>query len=137
MSFSTFTAISELFVTTGDFYIIYTNLRGQPFPWKLALGVALFEFSVNMLYMISRMSRMPAANPAEPNPLAPLYALHGSLSLLVFIAFVVMTSLAYVDYRKGRFYFREHRVATAVFVVFWLVSVGSGEAIYFLNLAKG
>ena len=137
MSFSTFTAISELFVTTGVFYIIYTNLRERPFPWKLALFVAIFEFSVNMLYMISRMTRMPSATPAEPNPLAPLYALHGSLSLFVFIAFVVMTSLAYVDYRKGRFYFRDHRLATAVFVFFWLVSVGSGEAIFLLNLAKG
>lgn len=133
ISFSTFTAISEVFVTTAVFYIVIMNLKGRPFPWKLALGVALFEFSVNMLYMISRMGRAPVDPAAPPNPLAPLYAVHGALSLLVFIAFVVLTSLAYVDYRKGRYYFREHRLITALFLFFWMVSVGSGEVIYFLK----
>lgn len=133
MTFSTFTAVSELFVTAAVFYVVYSNWQRRPFPAKLAFGVAAFEFLVNMLYMIFRMQQGPA--PQHGQGMIALYAIHGSLSLLIFIAYVSLICLAYFDSKKGKFYFREHPVQTAIFIVLWLLSVGSGEVIYFLNRA--
>lgn len=131
MDFSTFTAISELFVTATVFYVVYTSWTRKPFPAKIAFGVAAFEFFVNMLYMIFRMQQGPKEG--LPDYMIALYAIHGSLSLIVFIAYVTLACLAYFDYRKGKFYFREHPVQTVIFLIFWTISVGSGEVLYFLK----
>lgn len=132
MNFSTFTAISELFVTTAVLYVVYTNWKQRPFPTALAFGVAGFEFLVNMLYMVARMQQAPASTELSKGMIA-LFAIHGSLSLLIFIAYVTLVSLAYLDSKKGKFYFRQHPVQTGLFVFFWFLSVGSGEVIYFLH----
>lgn len=131
MNFSTFTAISELFVTAGVLYVVYSNWKRNPFPTRLAFGVAGFEFFVNMLYMVFRMQQAPQTDLSRE--MVMLFAIHGSLSLLVFVAYVTLITLAYLDSKKGRFYFAEHPLQTAIFVIFWLISVGSGEVIYFLR----
>lgn len=131
MNFSTFTAVAELFVTTAVFYVVYTNWNRRPFPTKLAFGVAGFEFLVNMLYMIFRMQQSPSEGLSKW--LIALYAIHGSLSLLIFIAYVSLVCLAYFDSRKGKFYFRDHPIQTGIFVFFWILSVGSGELLYFIR----
>ncbi len=131
MDFSTFTAVAELFVTAAVFYVVYTNWNRRPFPARLAFGVAAFEFFVNMLYMIFRMQQGPTEGLSSG--MIALYAIHGSLSLLVFIAYVTLACLAYFDSRKGKFYFREHPIQAGLFVVFWILSVGSGEVLYFLR----
>lgn len=129
-NFSTFTAISELFVTAGVYYVVFSNFRGHPFRWRLALGLVVFEFSVNMLYMIARMQ---APHHAELSvSLKAFAALHGSLSLIVFIMFATCSALAWADLRRGRAFFREHPRLTASFAALWFVSVVSGEALYFL-----
>ncbi|WKZ56461.1 MAG: hypothetical protein QY326_06945 [Bdellovibrionota bacterium] len=130
-NFSTFTAISELFVTAGVLYIVRRGWLRQRIPWGLALGLVIFEFSVNMLYMISRMGATPLD--ALSTSMKILYAVHGTLSLLVFIAFALMVLLAFLEAKKGRHFFADHKRLTASFVVFWLLSVGSGEVIYILR----
>ena len=131
MNFSTFTAVAELFVTTAVFYVVFCNWSKRPFPVRLAFGVAAFEFLVNMLYMIFRMQQAPTAGLSKS--MVALYAVHGSLSLLIFIAYVTLACLAYFDNRKGKFYFREHPIQTGLFIFFWILSVGSGEVLYFLK----
>jgi hypothetical protein len=65
------------------------------------------------------------------------YAGHGILSLLMFLGLAVVYLLALADDMKGReTWFRRHRVGTYVFIFFWMVSVISGEAIFFMNLFK-
>jgi uncharacterized membrane protein YozB (DUF420 family) len=130
-SFSTFSAVSEIFVTIGVLTIVYQNYQQRPFNGRLALGLVLFEFFVNMLYMISRMDH----HSTTENPIwfKLLAAVHGSLSLLVFIAFAVYAALAYSDSKRGVFFFKEHPSQTKVFVFLWMVSVLSGEALYFLK----
>jgi hypothetical protein len=136
MSFSTFTAISELFVTAGVLYLVVTNYRGKPFRWRLAVGLLVFEFCVNMLYMIYRMQQIhPTSQPGDPK--VALAALHGSLSLCVFVMLAVYAFLAQSDSRRGRYFFREHKIQTAVFIVLWLLSVASGEVLFFLSFSKG
>jgi len=105
-AFSTFSAISELFVTAAVFYIVYVNMKERGFPWKLAAAVILFEFSVNMLYMIFRMQQ--GAVGESSSAFAAFAAGHGFLSLIVFIMFVVFCFLAYSGFRKGGFFFKEN-----------------------------
>ena len=60
------------------FYVVLTNYAQKGFAWKLATGLIIFEFSINMMYMIFRMRETAAAHdPAVPNPLAPFMAAHG------------------------------------------------------------
>ncbi len=132
-TFSTFSAIAELFVTAGVLYIVITNYRGQGFAWKLAAGVIVFEFSVNMMYMIYRMRETQVQ--AEPHPLGGFMAAHGILSLLVFILLVVFSYLAFVAWRRDRYFFRDHPALTWSFLALWMLSVGSGEALYLINYA--
>lgn len=132
--FSTFSAIAEIFVTIAVFYVVLTNYAQKGFPWKLATGVIIFEFSINMMYMIFRMRETAAAHdPATPNPLAPFMAAHGILSLVVFILFVVYSYLAYVSWKRGKHFFFEHKGITWSYLGMWMLSVGSGEALYIIN----
>jgi Fe2+ transport system protein B len=130
-SFSTFSAIAEILVTIGVLYVVFRNYTGRGFPWQLATGVIVFEFSVNMMYMIFRMRETSAS--LEPSPYAPFMAIHGSLSLLVFILLAVFCYLAFNAIKRDRYFFREHPAITWSFVVLWLLSVGSGEVLYYLN----
>jgi hypothetical protein len=129
-SFSTFSAIAEIFVTIGVLTVIIQNAKGRAFNGRLALGLILFEFLVNMLYMISRMDHHSSID--YPTWFKVLAAVHGSLSLLVFIAFAVYAAVAYSDSKKGRFFFKEHPIQKNIFIFFWMVSVISGEVMYFL-----
>lgn len=130
MNFSTFAAISELFVTLGVLHVVYHNYKQLGYKWSLALGLMIFEFSVNMLYMISRLGHHAESTLSSGSKI--LAALHGSLSLIVFILLVVFSLLARQAFAQGKFYYHDHKVLTAVFVVLWLASVGSGEVLYFL-----
>jgi len=130
--FSTFSAVSELFVTASVFYIIISNYRGKPFAWKFATAVIVFEFSVNMLYMIIRMQEVPAES-GVGSPYALAAAFHGSMSLLMFILLVIFTFLARSADKRGEFYFAERPKLTFVLLGLWTISVLSGEGLYAVN----
>jgi hypothetical protein len=130
-TFSTFAAISELFVTAGVFYVIFTNLKGKGFKWKIATGVILFEFFINMLYMIFRMQQQSVSESSQA--MVALAAGHGFLSLLVFILFVVFSFLAYSAIKRGSHFFQENRPLTYGFIGLWTISILSGEVLYFLS----
>jgi hypothetical protein len=130
-AFSIFAAISELFVTAGVFYVVFTNLKGKGFHWRLATGVILFEFFVNMLYMIYRMQQ-PSISESS-TAVVTLAAGHGFLSLLVFVLFTIFSFLAYSAIKRGNHFFRENRPLTYAFIGLWTISVLSGEVLFFLN----
>ena len=132
MDFSTFSAIAEIFVTLGVMTVIFSNMAGKPLYLRLAILIAVFEFGVNMLYMVSRMSQH-ATSPTLPTTMKVFAALHGSLSLLVFVAFIVLIFLAHAEQKRGGYFFRDHKIVTWAFVGFWMASVLSGEVIYFLK----
>jgi hypothetical protein len=127
-AFSTFSAISELFVTAGVLYVVLTNYRGAGFPWKVASAVIVFEFFVNMLYMTTRMRAQSVSG--EHSALHLLAAIHGVLSLVIFALFVVLAFLAYSAAKRGENFFQQRPALTWSFIALWLVSVGSGEVFY-------
>jgi len=130
--FSTFSAISELFVTASVLYIIISNYKGKPFAWKFAAAVIVFEFSVNMLYMIIRMQDVPGESGAG-STYALAAAFHGTLSLLMFILLVIFTFLATSAQKKGEFYFAERPRLTFGLLALWTISVTTGEGLYVVN----
>ena len=132
-AFSLFSAISELFVTAGVLYVVWRNWRRQPFPGPLFLGVVLFEAFVNVLYMANRASQ--AASGADPisQGMKLFYALHGTLSLLAFVVFVILGVFAYQDQKMNRWFFRDHPAITWSFLLVWMVSIVSGEAIFVMR----
>lgn len=90
---STFSAISELFITAGVFYVVFNNFRGRSFNAKVATAVIVFAFMVNMLSMSARMRQHTETN--TDSTFVAFAAGHGFLSLLVFILFAVLAFMAY------------------------------------------
>ena len=131
--FSIFSAISELFVTAGVFYMVRLNWTRRPFPLPLFLGVALFEALVNVVYMASRASRAATGADVISAGMKVFFAAHGILSLLAYLVFVILAVFAWQDQRTGRFFFRERPALTWAFLAAWTVSVGSGEVLFALR----
>ena len=133
--FSIFSAVSELFVTAGVLYVVRRNWTRRAFPFPLFLGVSLFEALVNVMYMANRASAAtgPGATEVLSTGMKLAYAGHGLLSLLAYLIFVVLGTLAYQEQKAGRWFFRERPGLTWSFLVLWTVSIGSGEAIFALR----
>ena len=127
--FSLFSAVSELFVTAGVFFVIARNWNRRPFPFAMFLTVALFELLVNVLYMANRASQAAAAQ-SRPVWMKIFFAVHGMLSLLAYLVFVILGVFAYQEQRTGRYFFRDHPVITWTFLVVWTISIASGEVIF-------
>src|SRR5262245_42097335 len=134
-AFSIFSAVSELFVTAGVFYVIRKNWTRQPFPFALFLTVALFEALVNVMYMANRSAAAtaPGATETLSTGMKIAYASHGLLSLVAYLVFVVLGALAYQEQKAGRWFFPERPALTWTFLVVWVISIGSGEAIFTLR----
>ena len=128
--FSIFSAVSELFVTAGVFYVLYRNWTRRSFPLWLFLTVAVFEAVVNVLYMATRTARAAAGVDTISTGMKIAFASHGLLSLIAYLVFVVLGVIAWQEQRAGRFFFRERAALTWAFVVAWVISVGSGEALF-------
>jgi hypothetical protein len=134
--FSVFSAVSELFVTAGVLYVLWANWNRRWFPGLLFLGLALFEALVNVLYMANRAASASTGSAPISSGMKIFFAAHGMLSLLAYVAFVILGALAFQEQKAGRWFFREHRVLTGTFLVIWMVSITSGEAIFVLRYLR-
>jgi hypothetical protein len=137
-AFSLFSAISELFVTAGVLYVVRTNWTRKPFPFAVFLGVALFEATVNVMYMANRAAEASAPGAAAAAAaMAPWmkigFALHGILSLVAYLVFVVLGVFAYQEQKQNRWFFPERPALTWSFLVMWTISIVSGEVIFALR----
>ncbi len=132
-AFSIFSALSELFVTAGVLYLVRRNWTRRAFPGGLFLAVALFEALVNVLYMANRAAQASASRELIAPGLRIFYASHGLLSLLAYIAFVVLGVFAYQDQRREQWFFRDRPALMWTFLVVWSVSIVSGEAIFVIR----
>lgn len=129
-AFSVFSAVSELFVTAGVLYVIRRNWTRQPFPFALFLAVAIFEATVNVLYMSGRASQAATGAQTLAPGLRLAFAAHGILSLLAYLVFVMLGVFAYQDQKQGRYFFPQRPVLTWTFLAVWTVSIVSGEALF-------
>ena len=134
-SFSIFSAVSELFVTAGVLVVVRRNWNRQPFPFALFITVSLFEALVNVMYMANRSATASAPNATEvlSTGMKLAYAGHGLLSLVAYLVFVVLGTLAYQESKAGRWFFRERAGLMWAFLVLWTISIGSGEVIFALR----
>jgi hypothetical protein len=131
--FSIFSAVSELFVTAAVFYVVRRNWTRRPFPLPLFIAVALFEAVINVVYMTTRAARASTGADAIAPTMRFFFAAHGMLSLLAYLAFVVLAVFAWQDQRAGRWFFRDRPTLTWSFLVAWTVSVVSGEVLFALR----
>ncbi len=136
--FSLFSAVSELVVTAGVLFVVRRNWTRRRFPFAVFLAVALFEGLVNVMYMAGRASEASAAHAATAAAALPAgmkiaFAAHGLLSLLAYLVFVVLGTLAHQSQEQGRWFFRERPRLTWTFLVVWTVSIVSGEVIFALR----
>ena len=127
--FSIFSAASEIVVTIIVLYTVISNVMGKPLQWKL-LGLCLmFELCVNVVYMVNRASVHDGG--ALPTHLKIMYATHGLLSLIMFVGLVLLYLVSTFDQKAGHpTWFQRHVGGTWAFVALWLISVGTGEAIF-------
>jgi hypothetical protein len=132
-AFSIFSAVSELFVTAGVFYVVRRNWTRRPFPLALLIGVALFEALVNVVYMANRAARASSGADTLSAGMKIFYAAHGMLSLLAYLVFVVLAVFAWQDQRAGKWFFRDRPALTWAFLIVWTVSVVSGEILFVLR----
>jgi len=131
-TFSTITALSELIVTVIVLYVIFDNLKGNPLRWKLLSITLAYEVFVNVFYMVYR-AVVVVENHPEPlgNWVTLLGAFHGILSLIMLIGLIVMAVFAYQASKKDIAYFKERKALTYLFIGLWMISIASGEALYF------
>lgn len=132
-AFSIFSAVSELAVTAGVFFVIHRNWNRRAFPLPLFLTVVLFEALVNVLYMSHRASQAASGAVTIAPAMKLFFAVHGMVSLVAFIVFVVLGVFAYQDQKRGVYFFRERPVLTWTFLVVWMLSIASGEAIFVMR----
>ena len=138
-AFSLFSAVSELFVTAGVLFVVRRNWTRRPFPFALFIGVALFEGLINVMYMAKRAADASAATQAAAHALSTGmkigFAVHGLLSLLAYLVFVVLGVFAHQERQQNpaRWFFRERPALTWAFLVFWAISIGSGEVLFVLR----
>ena len=134
-AFSIFSAVSELFVTAGVLFVVRRNWTRRPFPFALFLVVSLFEALVNVMYMANRSAAASAPGTKEvlSTGMKIAFAAHGLLSLVAYLVFVVLGTLAYQEFKAGRWFFRDRPALTWGFLVLWTVSIGSGETLFALR----
>jgi hypothetical protein len=63
------------------------------------------------------------------------FAVHGLLSLLAYLVFVVLGVFAHQEQqqKEPHWFFRERPALTWTFLVFWAISIGSGEVLFVLR----
>ncbi len=138
-AFSLFSATSELFVTAAVLFVVRRNWTRRPFPFPLFIGVALFEGLINVMYMAKRASDASGTATAAVHVLSTGmkigFAVHGLLSLLAYLVFVVLGVFAHQEQQQqpARWFFRERPALTWTFLVFWAISIGSGEVLFALR----
>lgn len=128
-AYSTFALIAEPFVTAAVFYTFYQGYKHNRFPEKVAFGAVAYETFFNISYMFYKLPQhLSRFNKAW---YAALGATHGILSIIMFVGLIVFLLLAQRNYKKGTNYFREHRNISIVFLVFWLIALFTGFALYY------
>jgi len=132
-AFSIFTAISEVFVTAIVLYTIVGNLRGKPFQWRLLGGCLLFELCINVMYMVIRATQADTTQALDPG-MKILFAVHGIMSLVMFVALLLLYLIAVFDFKSGHpTWFQRNVRATWGVLSLWLIAVISGEVIFVMH----
>jgi len=129
--FSSFTLITEIFVSFGVLYVFYSGYRRGRFPYLIAAITMGYEILFNISYMTYRAATHREAGSPDNAFYIVVAAFHGIFSLLMFLALLLFFGLAWKNYKKGVNYFAVHRTLMKIFIVCWLVAVFSGFLFYY------
>lgn len=133
MNFSTFTALSEIVVSCVVLYSIITNWAGRPLPVKAFGAVLVFEVCVNVTYMALRAGEADQESTLSTE-MKIFFAAHGTLSLAMLIFLIVTYLLSVMNIKEGeRTWYQRHPLGTWFMVGLWMLSVCTGEYIYYLR----
>lgn len=128
-SLNTFSSLVEILITIGVLVVIAHNFLRRGFLMNLALGVALFEFGINLVSVLIRMKEI-SVRTTFPQGLEELAVSHAILAVASYVLWVILAVMAYHYHKKGRYFFREMFVITASFIVLWLVTFACGEYLF-------
>ncbi|MFA5991663.1 MAG: hypothetical protein WC794_05480 [Candidatus Doudnabacteria bacterium] len=130
--FSTFTLITETFVTVALLYLFYNAYYKNKFNFWLA-GVTLgYEILFNISYMSYRaLSHKDSATQPDSAFHIALAIFHGSFALLMFLLLLVFMFFAWKSYKKGVNFLQNHKKLTIIFIIAWLIAVISGFVFYY------
>lgn len=126
---SALTLATELCVTAGVLYIIWTAYRKGVFLRWLAFFMLGYELIFNVSYMASREVNAATAPALDPY-LTALAIVHGIFSLVMFMALIVFFIVTWRAYGKGGNFFKAHHFLTMLFVSAWTLSVLSGILLF-------
>lgn len=125
---STITLGMELLIAVVIATIIYRAWAKNIFMRRLAIFAVAYETVFNIGYMILRSAH---ASKATLSPqLMAVGAVHGILSLVIFVAVIVLFWKASKSFSKGENYFQKHTVIAALFLLGWIISLLSGLWLY-------
>ncbi len=130
---STLTLFAELVISIIIYYIFYQGYKNNKFPVKLAAFSVLYEIIFNITYMASRVKSQVNVSKFELPIVIAFAIIHGILSLIMFIALIVFLIFAFLSYRKGNNYFKEHKFLTTIFLIFWTIAILSGIIFYVMD----
>ena len=130
--FSTFTLVTETFVTIGVLYILYSGYYKNKFLTKLAAVTLSYETLFNISYMAYRALTHDddTAHPDSAFHIG-LAIFHGTFALLMFVALVIFMYFAWKNYKAGINFFQKYKKLTLVFLIAWMIAVLSGFLFYY------
>ncbi len=127
---STVSLVTELIITFSIFYIFYKGYVKGIFHSKLALVTILYELIFNISYMATRTPQVTQKTESVATPFA---IFHGILSLTMFVLLIIFLLVAWTRYKKEINFFKNHKLLTILFLIFWTASVTSGIAFYVMR----
>ena len=130
--FSTFTLVTEAFVTASVLYILYSGYYKGKFPAKLTAATLLYETLFNISYMSYRaVSHVDSTAHPDSSFHIAIAIFHGTFSLLMFILLVIFMYFAWKNYKVGINFFQKFKKLTITFLIAWLIAVFSGFFFYY------
>lgn len=127
---STFTAVTELFVTVAVFAFLHQAYRNGRVMGGLIAFALTYEVLVNVAYMVFRLFAGPAEGHTYSAGMQTLLAVHGTLSLLMLFGLIALAAATVRAGRRGENHLRQHPRTTFAFVGLWTASVLTGEWVY-------
>lgn len=131
-AFSSLSAATELLVSAAVYWFFFRALRFGDHRWGLILVAIAYETLFNITYMVSRLVVHQEGRTHEhPAWVTGFVVVHGLLSLVMFLGLIAYVAWGRRAWNSGAPNpFGAHRRLSVQFLVWWTLSVASGEAIY-------
>ena len=130
--FSTFSAITELFVTVAVGWFFWRAFAAKDYRWGVITVAIVYETLFNITYMVRRtFEHEEGVTHTHDAWVTWFVGIHGALSLLMFLGLIGFVVWLYRQTRAGNpDPVSRVRGLSYAFLALWSISVLTGEAIY-------